>query len=231
MSPQIAPLGGAAPDDPRQMLEFLRGLHARPGGTGAILNLIWASKVRGSADLSVLSLLISDVNVSVMLTRHGCDEAQHAYGLARRMTELRFAPFRLSPELDRAEGLLARCRARDVKQVYAERGWVSDPELMELTVAVLILETDAAVKLRANHDVLAHDPETQALLGAILRDDQRHVGYLRERLGWFEGRFSRRAVAAARERLEDAFGQLTSVYYGALQDYFDRAALDSAVHA
>ena len=48
----------------------------------------------------------------------------------------------------------------------------------------------------------------------------------RERLEWFEGRFSRRAVGATRERLEEAFRQLTSVYYGALQDYFDRAALD-----
>lgn len=210
------------------MLELLRDLHARPGGTGAILNLIWASKVRGTADLSVLSLLIADVHVSLLLARHGSDEARHAYGLARRMTELRFAPFRVPPELDRAEGLLARCRARDVKQVYAERGWVSDAELMELIVATLILETDAAVKLRANLDVLGHDPETQALVGAILSDDQRHVAYLRERLGWFEARFSRRAVAAARERLEEAFGQLTSIYYGALQGYFDRAALDTA---
>jgi len=226
MSPHIARIGAAGPEDQPQLLEFLRALHARPGGTGALLNLVWASKVRAAADLSALSLLVSDAHVRVLLTRHGCDEARHAYGLARRMSELQFLPFRLSPQLDRAEGLLARCRARDVKQVYAERGWVSQAELMELTLAILILERDAAVKLRANHDVLDHDPETRALIGAILSDDQRHVGYLRERLEWFEGRFSRRAVGATRERLEEAFRQLTSVYYGALQDYFDRAALD-----
>jgi hypothetical protein len=222
-----AGIGTAGPEDHHRLVEFLRALHARPGGTGAILNLIWASKVRGAADLSALSLLVSDAHVRVLLARHGCDEAQHAYGLARRMSELQFPPFRLSPQLDRAEGLLAACRARDVKQVYAERGSVSHAELMELTLAILILETDAAVKLRANHDVLDHDPETRTLIGAILRDDQRHVAYLRERVEWFQGRFSRRAVGATRERLEEAFGRLTTAYYGALQDYFDRAALDS----
>src|SRR5205814_2087971 len=53
-SATIARLGLAGAEDHHELIEFLRALHARPGGTGAILNLVWASKVRGAADLSAL---------------------------------------------------------------------------------------------------------------------------------------------------------------------------------
>ena len=48
--------------------------------------------------------------------------------------------------------------------------------------------------------------------------------YLGRWLQKFERRFSRRAVAATRERLEGVFQQQEVVYYAALQEYFDRAA-------
>jgi hypothetical protein len=207
-----------------QLVEFLRSIHARPGGTGAMLNLIRVSKVRGATDIAALSDLVSDPRIKLDLARHGYDEARHSYLLLRRMDEIGFKAFRLPADLDRVEGLLARSRARDVKQVYAERGSVADAELMELLIAALIPEKDAIGKFRANVDALAVDQRTQSVIGSMLRDEERHVAYLEGWLEWFERRFSPRAVRAAHERLEEAFEQLTTVYYAGLQEYFTRAA-------
>jgi hypothetical protein len=207
-----------------QLVDFLRSIHSRPGGTGAMLNLIRVSEVRGATDVTALSDVVSDPQIKLDLARHGCDEARHAYILLRRMNEIGFRAFRLPSELDRVEGLLAKSRARDVKRVYEDRGSVADAELMELLVAALIPEKDAVGKLRGNFDALEGDSRTQALIGSMLRDEERHVAYLERWMGWFEQRFSPRAVKAARDRLEDAFEQLTTVYYAGLQAYFDQAA-------
>jgi hypothetical protein len=207
-----------------QMVDLVRSIHARPGGTGAILNLIRASEVRGAADIAALSDVVTYPQLKLDLARHGADEARHAYLLLRRMGEIGFTSFRLPPELDRVEGLLERCRARDMKQVYAERGTVSDAELMEFLIAAYLPEREAVAKIRANWEALQHDVPTQAVLGSILKDEERHVAYLAQWIGWFEKRFSRRAVHAAMERLEHVLEQLGLVYYGALQEYFDRAA-------
>jgi hypothetical protein len=140
------------------------------------------------------------------------------------MTQLGFAAYRLPPELDRLESLFERSRARDVKQVYTERGSIGDAELMEILMVAYIPENDAAVKLRANYDALSGDPESQAVITSILRDEERHIEYLASWLKRFEKRISPRAVAGARERLEEAFRQVDIVYYGALHQYFARAA-------
>ena len=206
------------------MVDLLRSIHARPGGTGAILNLIRGSEVRGAADLAVLTDLVTDPQRKMDLARHAFDEARHGYLLLRRMHELGFQAFRLPPELDRVEGLIARSRVRDVKEVYTDRGSVSEAALMEFTTAAFIPENDAVTKLKANHEALADDPRTQAVIAGILRDEARHIAYLGSWLERFEKRFSRRAVAATRERLEEVFRQLDVVYYGAMQNYFDRAA-------
>jgi hypothetical protein len=210
-----------------RMVEYLRGIHARPSGTGAILNLFRGSKMRGAADLNILTEVVADPERRLDLARHGFDEVRHSYLLLRRMEELRFRAFRLPPEVDRVEGLLERCRARDVKDVYADRGYVNEVELMELAAAVLIPEKDAVLKLRANYEALDHDPRTQALIGVMLRDDERHVGYLAAWLEHFERRFSARAVRAALDRLHGVFDDLNFVYYGSLDDYFARAATAS----
>ena len=207
-----------------QLVDFLRSIHARPGGTGAILNLIRVSEVRGATDIAALTDVVSDARIKLDLARHGYDEARHGYILLRRMEQLRFKAFRLPPELDRVEGLLARSRARDVKQVYAERGSVADAELMEVLIAALIPENDAIAKFRANYDALADDHTTRSLIGSMLRDEDRHVAYLATWLEWFEHRFSPRAVKAAHDRLEDTFEQLTTLYYSGLHEYFERAA-------
>jgi hypothetical protein len=202
----------------------MRSIHSRPGGTGAVLNLIRTSEVRGAADIAALSDLVTYPQLRLDLARHGADEAWHAYLLLQRMGEIGFSSFRLAPELDRLEGLLERCRARDVKQVYAERGTVSDAELMELLIAAYLAKRDSVAKMRANWEALEHDPNTQAVIGTIAKDEERHVAYLGQWIGWFEKRFSRRAVRATMERLEQVFEQVGLVYYGALQEYFDRAA-------
>jgi hypothetical protein len=206
-----------------ELVEFLRGIHARPGGTGAVLNLIRVSEVRGATDIAALTDLVSDPRIKLDLARHGYDEARHGYILLRRMDEIGFKAFRLPADLDRVEGLLARSRARDVKQVYAERGSVADAELMEVLIAALIPERDAIAKFRANVDALTDDHRTQAVIASMLRDEDRHVAYLQSWLGWFEGRFSQRAVKAAHERLEDTFEKLTTVYYSGLHQYFEQA--------
>jgi hypothetical protein len=207
-----------------QLVEVLRGIHARSGGTGAILNLVRCSEVRGAADLSVLSDLVHDPQRKLQLARHAADEARHGYILLRRMVEIGFRAFRLPPELDRLEGLLDRSRARDAKVVYSQRGHVSEAELMEIAMAALINEEDAFLKLRANHDVLAGDPKTQAMLGGILRDEDRHIVYLTDWMTGFQRRFSPRAVAAVRERLSLIFDELNATYYAALSEYLSQAA-------
>lgn len=211
-----------------RMVEYLRDIHARPSGTGAILNLFRGPKVRGAADLNILADVVVEPERRLTLARHGFDEVRHSYLLLRRMEELHFRAFRLPPQVDRVEGLLERCRARDVKDVYADRGSVNEAELMELAAAVFIPEKDAVLKLRANYAALTRDPRTQALVGVMLRDDERHVDYLATWLEHFERRFSARAVKAALDRLRAVFDDLDFVYYGSLEEYFARAATASA---
>ena len=207
-----------------QLVEFLRGIHARPAGTGAILNLIRGAKVRGAADLDILTDVVADSSLRLELARHGLDETRHAYRLVRRMGELRFTPVRLPPALDRVEGLFARCRARDVRQVYEERSWLGEVELLEFLTAVLLPELDAVAKLAANYEALAGDPRTQVLIGRMLRDDRRHAAYLRARLAVFGERFSARVVARTEERLRGVLKELDVAYYAALEGYLARAA-------
>jgi hypothetical protein len=207
-----------------QLVEFLRGIHARPAGTGAILNLIRGAKVRGAADLDVLTDIVADPSLRLELARHGLDETRHAYRLARRMDELGFAPVRLPREMDRVEGLFARCRARDVRQVYEERSWLGEIELLDFLTAVLLPEEDAVAKLAANYDALQGDRRTQVLIGRMLRDDRRHVRYLRARLAQFGERFPPRVVARAEERLRGVLKELDVAYYAALEGYLARAA-------
>ena len=207
-----------------QLVEFLRGIHARPAGTGAILNLIRGAKIRGAADLDILTDVVADSSLRLELARHGLDETRHAYRLVRRMNELRFTPVRLPPELDRVEGLFARCRARDVRDIYEKRSWLGEVELLEFLTAVLLPELDAVAKLAANHEALAGDPRTRVLIGRMLRDDRRHVAYLRARLAGFAERFSPRLVARTEERLRAVLEELDVAYYAALEGYLARAA-------
>ncbi len=196
-----------------QLVDFLRGLHARVGGTAAVLNLLRAGEVRGGSEVLVLSELVTDPQMRVDFARHAMDESRHAYLLLRRMQELGFNLPRVPHALDRLETLSERSRARDFKQVY-----------MEFMIMALVAEHDAAIKLRANCDALVADPKTQAVIGSILQDELRHIAYLNGWLERFEQRFSRRAVAAARQRLEATYEELDGLYYGALHEYLERAA-------
>jgi len=182
-----------------QLVEFLRAIHARPAGTGAILNLIRGAKVRGAADLDVLTDIVADPSLRLELARHGLDETRHAYRLARRMDELGFAPVRLPREMDRVAGLFARCRARDVHDVYEKRSWLGDVELLEFLTAVLLPELDAVAKLAANHEALAGDlvaaaaVEEMVALAPVLGDPDAALEHL-------DGRAAR--VAHAHEVVE-----------------------------
>ena len=207
-----------------QLVDFLRGLHARAGGTAAVLNLLRAGEVRGGAEVLVLSELVTDPQMRLDFARHAMDESRHAFLLLRRMQELGSNPTRVPRALDRLETLTERSRARDFMHVYTERGPAGDVEVMEFMTMALIAEHDAATKLRANYDALLDDPKTQAVVGSILQDESRHVAYLNGWLERFEQRFSRRAVVAARERLEATYEELHGLYYGALQEYLERAA-------
>jgi hypothetical protein len=189
-----------------------------------VLNLIRGSKVRAAELIGALTEVVSGAPRRLELARHGADEARHAYMLLRRMGEVGVQAVRLPAEFDRVAGLLARCRARDMRQVAAERGCVNEAELMELAVAALVWEDDTVATLRASHAALDGDARTRTLIGALLRDDERHVAYLGAWLGRFEERFSRRAVKAALERLEALFEELSASCYGALEESFERVA-------
>lgn len=212
------------PTDRATLRETFRSMHARPGGTGALLNLLRSAKVRAAADTAVLSELAPDPARRLELARHARDEARHACGLLERMAELGAPAFRVAPALDPGAGLLERSRARDPKRVWADRGVIGDPEMMELALTSVIAKEDAVATLAAARDALVLDPESRALVAEILRDDQRHLGWLSAWLGSFEDRFSPRAVAAARQRLEHAFAELAGHFGSALGGYFDRAA-------
>ncbi len=207
-----------------QLRDFIRSIHARPNGTGALLNLVRASEVRGAADLTCLADVIADEELRMDVTRHAADEARHAYLLVRRMQEIGFAPSRLPTAVDRTEAVVAQCRGRDVKQVWAERGTFADEEVLELLVAATIAERDALPKLEANHDVLARDPQTQAVIGSILRDEHRHVAYLSEWIARYERRVCGETVRATRARLEAAFAEANVLFYAGFEDYLTSAA-------
>ena len=207
-----------------QLTDFIRSIHARPNGTGALLNLVRASEVRAAAELTCLADVIDDDQLRLDLSRHAADEARHAHLLVRRMSEIGFAPRRLPPAIDRTEAVVAQCRARDVKQVWNERGAFSDVEVLEILVAATLAETDALPKLQANHDVLDADPQTQAVLGSILRDEHRHVAYLTEWIDRFERRVSADVVRETRTRLEGAFDAANLAFYAGFEEYLQSAA-------
>jgi hypothetical protein len=208
---------------PGQLKDFIRSIHDRPNGTGALLNLIRASEVRGAADLTCLADVISDEVLRLDVTRHAADEARHGYLLVRRMHEIGFAPSRLPAGVDRTESIVAHCRARDVKQVWVERGTFEDEETLELLVAATIAEKDAIPKLHANYQVLSGDPGTQAVIGSILRDEERHVAYLSSWIDRFERRVSAEAVRATRARLEAGFAEANLLFYAGFEDYLRSA--------
>jgi rubrerythrin len=206
-----------------QLLEFIRAIHARPNGTGALLNLVRASEVRGAADLSALTEVIDDDALRRDVTRHAADEARHANILVRRMNEIGFAPFRLPEPVDRTEGIAKRCKARDPKTVYAARGIFDPEETYEILLAASIAEKDAVPKLQANYTVLESDPRTQATIGSILRDEGRHVEYLGDWVARYERRLSAGFVAETRNRLMEAFVELNMIFYAAFEEYLVRA--------
>ena len=207
-----------------QLVDALRGIHARRGGTPALLNLLRAGEVRGGSDVLLLSEMVSDQQLKLDLAHHAMDEARHAFILLRRMQELGYNPTRVPHDLDRLETLWERSRMRDVRHVYSDRGTIGEAEMMEFTALAIIPERDAATKLRANHEALAGDPPTQAVIMSILRDEERHMAYLEAWLERFARRFSPRAVASTRERLEAVYREMDAVYYAGLQDYFAAAA-------
>jgi len=207
----------------REMVDFIRSIHARPNGTGAMLNLIRASEVRAAVELSALTDVIADDELRLDLTRHASDEARHAYILVRRMNQIGFSPSRLALPVDRTEGLMKRGRARDVKQVFEERGAFDDTEVLETLVVATIAERDALPKLEANFEALSNDPQTQAVIGSILRDETRHVAYLSSWVERFEKRLSTEVVNETRERLNAAFGELSVVFFEAFADYLKAA--------
>ena len=128
----------------------------------------------------------------------------------------------------------------DRRLTYAEWDWLSDRAAFSLwsegirpghTVALLLnasftypIAYLGAAKIGANYDALSGDPGTQAVIASILRDEQRHVEYLGSWLKRFESRLSRRFVASTLERLQEAFDQLDAAFYGAFNDYLERAA-------
>lgn len=207
-----------------EIAAFLESVHARPGGTGAILNLIRGAKARTAADVSLLADLVADPQLKLELARHAADETRHACLLLERMTELGFRAFRVPAQLDRTEGFFDRTRARDVRLVHAHRELVNEVELMELVVAAYVAKVERVRMLDANHGALAPDGRTRALLEEILIDERRHIAFLARWLERFEVRFSRRAVARARERLEAVLAQLDLAFHSALREYLARAA-------
>ena len=206
-----------------QMLDFIRSIHARTNGTGALLNLIRASEVRAAADLSALTDVISDDRLRLDITRHAADEARHAYILVRRMGEIGFSPSRLPVAVDRTEGIVEKCHARSVHQVFAERGAFDDQEVLETLMAATLAERDALPKLQANFEALSGDPQTQAVIGSILRDERRHVGYLGEWVDRIGKRLSPECVRATQSRLEDAFAELNLLFYASFEEYLKSA--------
>ena len=211
-----------------EFVHFIRSIYARPNGTGAILNLIRASEVRAAADLSCLADVIADDALRLDITRHAADEARHAWLLVRRMAEVGFSPSRLPVPVDRTEGIVARCRARDPKRVYAERGMFDDEEVLETLVAATLAEQDAVPKLEANYEALADAPQTQAVIGSILRDERRHVAYLGEWITRFERRLSPEVVRSTRERLEADFAELNGLFHASFEEYLNAAAVQIA---
>ncbi len=208
-----------------QMTEFIKSIHARPNGTGALLNLIRASELRAAADLSTLSDVISDDELKLDVARHASDEARHAFILQRRMREIGFLASRLPPAVDRHDALLVQCGARDPKQVYAQRGMFTEEEIFETLVAFLIAERDAFPKLEINYAVLASDPGTQTVIGSLIRDEIRHIHYL----GTWIDRIGERLPAGDARRVEErvtaVFSEVNDLFYPAFDAYLAGAAV------
>jgi hypothetical protein len=211
----------AAPYDD-EFAGIVREIRSRPKATGAVLNLIRATKMRVAAELTALSELVENGELQVDLGRLASEEARYGYALLERMRELRFTACRLPRELERVDELLAHCRVRALKDIYAIGGTVGDAEAMELLIATHVLKRHALVELRASHDALEHAPHVEFVVADMIRAEADHIDCLGDWIAWFERRFSTRAVQAARNRIERAFAQLNLTYLAALPDYFAR---------
>src|SRR5439155_708377 len=86
-----------------QMVDFLRMVHARAGGTGAILNLIRASEVRGGADLLTLTDLVSGTQTVIASILR--DEERHVEYLGSWLQrfERRLSPRFVAATLERLQ--------------------------------------------------------------------------------------------------------------------------------
>lgn len=219
----ITPQDARATED-AALVGFFESVHRRPGGTGAILNVIRAAKVRAAADATLLSDLVDGTQVRIELSAYALDEGQHAYRLLLRMHEIGFVASRIPIALDPIDGLLARSRAREVGRAYADRVAVYEADLLELVVAASIAKKDSRRKIRANCAALPYDDPTASLLRSMLQDEVRHAEWFDRWLESFERRFSRRAVQRATERLTAVFEDLNTLYYDALGSYLKRPA-------
>jgi hypothetical protein len=209
------------PSNPHTSL--FRWVHTRPGGLDTLMNLVRAAKVRSTADLALLSDLVPDARPKLLLSRHAQDEARHACRLLEAMARLGCRAARLPEALDPAAALLQRNRARDVRQVHADRGLLTEAETMELAITTLVAERDMLSRALTTADVLAGTPGGD-LLREVVADDVQHAQYLSEWLESFERRFSRRAVSAAQQRLEALLQDLAAGFEGAVLAHVDAAA-------
>jgi bacterioferritin (cytochrome b1) len=190
---------------------------------GVLLNVLRAAKLRRAAELVALCDLAMDPALRDDLTRHARDEAEHAWQLLETMNRFGARAFRVPRTLDPIGTLSERNRARDVRQVHADGGVLTEPEFMELTATALVAERWLLAITAAAID-LVEERAARDLLVDVASADERHAGHLAGHLAVFERRFSRRAVSSTVERLECISRDVTHRFNTSLLAYSELVA-------
>ena len=192
------------------------------GRRSAILNLLHGCEVRAAIEMNALADVTDDVPLKMTLARHAAEDARHAYELLRRIATLGLPWFRVPRELDRLDAVVSRCRARDVREISAERSLVSDATVMEVLAAIVVAKGAFVRTMREGRDSFADDAETDRVLDHVLEEESAQVASLTRALERFERRFSRRAVQATHDRLESVLWESAEAYRHALARWMAR---------
>lgn len=150
-------------------------------------------EAQGARDLFRAAEIAGDPQLRRRLFAHARDEVRHAALFRARGLALRRTLADPGPDHALGDGLLPGERGFDRLAV--------EQECMTALLAFIHLSERAASRaFTAYGAVLDHDPETQAVIGKIARDEEGHMRYSRAELGRLAPDDAHRALWAARLR-------------------------------
>ncbi|MCG8591205.1 MAG: ferritin-like domain-containing protein [Proteobacteria bacterium] len=155
---------------------FFERLVATPEAHRLLLDSLATGEAESAVDLDRFAALIPDARLSRQVYRHYAEEQKHARWLRERVRATGREPAPLPAELD-YERLSQGEEIGLPRERLARSTPLSDAELVRFFAGSKAGEERACKEMAGLIAALDHDPETRALLRAVLDDEERHVAY------------------------------------------------------